>query len=110
MRTILIFADAGRRPYFIASSKRSTAARDAIRHKSYPMKKYDTGARRALTEFMKDNAGRQFTADEIAEQLSAAAGKSTVYRLLSRLCDEGELRRLPRDGRSRHGLSGDPRR
>lgn len=62
------------------------------------MKKYDTGARRALTEFMKDNAGRQFTADEIAGQLSDAAGKSTVYRLLSRLCDEGELRRLPRDG------------
>lgn len=62
------------------------------------MKTYKTDARRALMDFMKNNAQRQFTAEEIAEMLSDHAGKSTVYRLLSRLCDEGEIRRLPRTG------------
>lgn len=60
------------------------------------MKTYKTDARRALIDFMKNNAQKQFTADEIAAALAEHAGKSTVYRLLSRLCDEGELRRLPR--------------
>lgn len=62
------------------------------------MKTYETASRRALIDFMKNNSQKQFTADEIARELSAFAGKSTVYRLLSKLCEEGELRRLPRTG------------
>lgn len=62
------------------------------------MKTYDTEARRALCEFMKNNAERQFTAEELCAAVSHSAGKSTVYRLIARLCDEGEIRRIPRGG------------
>lgn len=62
------------------------------------MKKYETASRKALLKFMKSNSAEQFTADEIALRLEGLAGKSTVYRLLARLCDEGEIRRLPRTG------------
>ena len=62
------------------------------------MKTYDTDSRRAVTDFLRTNADTQFTADELASALADKAGKSTVYRLLSRLCDEGEIRRLSRDG------------
>ena len=62
------------------------------------MKTYDTEARRTLCEFMKNNAERQFTAEELCAAVSHSAGKSTVYRLIARLCDEGEIRRIPRGG------------
>lgn len=52
------------------------------------MKTYDTEARRALCEFMKNNAERQFTAEELCAAVSHSAGKSTVYRLIARLCYE----------------------
>ena len=47
---------------------------------------------------MKNNAERQFTAEELCAAVSHSAGKSTVYRLIARLCDEGEIRRIPRGG------------
>ena len=62
------------------------------------MRSYDTKAKSALSEFLRKNADRQFTAEELADIMSKSAGKSTVYRLLARLCDEGEIRRLPREG------------
>ena len=62
------------------------------------MRSYDTKAKNALSDYLRTNAQKQFTAEQLAEAMSATAGKSTVYRLLTRLCEEGEIRRLPRDG------------
>ena len=62
------------------------------------MKTYDTKAKSALSEYLRTNADRQFTAEELADIMSKSAGKSTVYRLLAKLCEDGEIRRLPREG------------
>ena len=62
------------------------------------MRSYDTKAKSALSEFLRTNADRQFTAEELADIMSKSAGKSTVYRLLAKLCEDGEIRRLPREG------------
>ena len=63
------------------------------------MRSYDTKAKTALSDYLRDHADRQFTADELARIMENTAGKSTVYRLLIHLCDIGEIRRLPRDGK-----------
>lgn len=62
------------------------------------MKTYETESRRAVCEFLRENSDKQYTAEEVASVLSEHAGKSTVYRLLSRLCEEGAIRRLSREG------------
>lgn len=62
------------------------------------MKSYDTKARAALSEYLRSHDKEQFTAQELAEIMSGIAGKSTVYRLLIKLCEDGEIRRLPREG------------
>ena len=62
------------------------------------MRSYDTKAKNALTEYLRTHADRQFTAEQLAGTMEGTAGKSTVYRLLARLCEDGEIRRLPRDG------------
>ena len=62
------------------------------------MRSYDTKARTALSDYLRTNAERQFTAEELAVIMSESAGKSTVYRLLAKLCEDGEIRRLPREG------------
>ncbi len=58
---------------------------------------YNTAAREAISAFFASNPDRQFTADQIFEEtcriLSKKPGKSTVYRLLSRLCEEKFLRK-----------------
>lgn len=63
--------------------------------------RYNTAAREAVIAFFCSNADRQFTADEvyvgISSILSKIPGKSTVYRLLSKLNEDGFLRRY-RDG------------
>lgn len=62
------------------------------------MKTYDTDSRRAVADFLRDHADEQYTAEDVAAALRDKAGKSTVYRLLSRLCEEGEIRRLAKEG------------
>ena len=62
------------------------------------MRSYDTKAKAALSDYLRTHADRQFTADELAATMSGTAGKSTVYRLLLRLCEDGEIRRLARAG------------
>lgn len=63
--------------------------------------RYNTAAREAIVAFFCSNPDRQFTADAVFDAISVllckAPGKSTVYRLLSKLCEEGLLRRF-RDG------------
>ena len=70
--------------------------------------RYRTPARRALLDFFASRPDRQFTAEQLCTLLcdtddriasqgggkSEFIGKSTVYRQLSRLCEEGVLRRF----------------
>lgn len=66
------------------------------------MKTYNTSQRQHLVDFMKNNADRQYTIEEIAEHIENV-GKSTVYRLINRMVDEGIVRRTIR-GNSRQFL------
>ena len=52
------------------------------------MKTYNTSQRQHLVDFMKNNADRQYTIEEIAEHIENV-GKSTVYRLINRMVDGG---------------------
>lgn len=66
------------------------------------MKTYNTSQRQQLVDFMKKNADTQYTIEEIAECIHTV-GKSTVYRLINRMVDEGIVRRTVR-GNSRQFL------
>ena len=60
---------------------------------------YNTKQRSAVLSFFEDNAEGQFTIDELIEHLGETApGKSTVYRLVKKLEEDGELRRFTREG------------
>ena len=68
------------------------------------MKLYNTEQKRALLDFLKKHSNEQFTIEEIACALSgcdSAPGKSTVYRLMTRLVDSGDVRRFAPEN-SRH--------
>lgn len=70
---------------------------------------YQTQQRRTLLDFFESGEGREFTIEEIIEGLGEdAPGKSTVYRLVKKLEEEGTLRRITREGTSRavYQLSG----
>ena len=60
---------------------------------------YQTRQRRAVLEFLAQHAERQFTVDELLAAMGAAApGRSTAYRLLDRLAEEGAVRRFLPEG------------
>lgn len=62
---------------------------------------YQTQQKTALLSFLSRNADRPYTVDEIMAGMGAQApGKSTAYRLIKKLCDEGQLRRFVREGTS----------
>ncbi len=55
---------------------------------------YKTKSRNAIIEYLRDNADKRFTARDIVEALSEKDGginRSTIYRNLERLCQEGKL-------------------
>ena len=65
------------------------------------MSSYNTEQKKLLEEFMERNNDRSFTIDEILEGLceictypAQLPGRSTVYRLVSRLAEEGKLRKF----------------
>ncbi len=63
------------------------------------MKGYQTEQRATLLRFLEDNRERAFTIEEAVAELQrtcgeAAPGKSTVYRLMQRLVEEKEVKRL----------------
>lgn len=63
------------------------------------MREYNTQQKNALLCFLRQNAESQYTIDEIMDALGdTAPGKSTVYRQIKRLCDEGTVRRFVREG------------
>ena len=56
---------------------------------------YNTEKRTELLKFLNESSGRTYTAEEIcAALLPDGRGRSTVYRLISKLVDEGKLRRI----------------
>ena len=67
------------------------------------MKGYQTEQKRMLLTFLEKNQAHPLTIEEIVFGLSGehAPGKSTVYRLMNQLVQEGVVRRIVR-GNSRH--------
>ena len=65
-------------------------------------KTYQTDGRRELLAFLRQNADRPLSIDEILTALPAehAPARSSVYRLMTRLVEEGTVRRFVR-GNSR---------
>lgn len=58
---------------------------------------YHTAGRDKLLAYLAEHPGRQMTVEELTQALvreGVAVGKSTVYRLVGKLCEEGKLRRL----------------
>jgi Fur family ferric uptake transcriptional regulator len=69
------------------------------------MREYNTEQKKILTDFLRKNREKAYTIEEIAHELkelygASAPGKSTVYRLIPHLVEEGQVSRLPR-GRGR---------
>ena len=59
---------------------------------------YQTQQKTAVLDFLRANAKRQFTVDELISAMGENAPvKSTAYRLINKLCDEGKVRRFSRD-------------
>ena len=63
---------------------------------------YNTEKRSELIAFFENGSGQAYTIDEICRSiLPDGQGKSTVYRLISRLVDEGKVRKIS-DAKTRH--------
>lgn len=70
------------------------------------MAAYNTRQKKMIEDFMLQNSENQFTVEELAKGLTEALGaeapgKSTVYRLINRMVDDGEVKRFVQ-GNSRH--------
>ncbi len=67
------------------------------------MKGYQTDQKRLLLSFLEQNCAHPLTIEEISRGLNGASapGKSTVYRLMNQLVQEGKVRRSVK-GNSRH--------
>ena len=64
--------------------------------------KYNTGKKQQIIAFLSSNASRSFTVDEICDAIiGSSKGRSTVYRLIAELLDEGCIRRIS-DEKTRH--------
>lgn len=62
------------------------------------MSSYHTRQKKAVEEFFFNNHDRGFTPDEVASSLPSVP-RSTVYRLITQLSDEGFLRKTGNEGR-----------
>ena len=72
------------------------------------MAEYATEQKKMLSDFLKENAERAFSIDELIEGMRACYGErvpgtSTVYRLMTRLVEEGSVKRFVK-GHSRRFL------
>lgn len=56
---------------------------------------YNTEKRKKIFELLSKNPDKSYTAEQILSEVTEdGAGKSTVYRLISRMVDEGAIRRV----------------
>lgn len=63
---------------------------------------YNTAGRRRLLLFLGDNPEKQYTVDELYSALcvqNLRVGKSSLYRLLDKLCAEGIVRKFKEEGK-----------
>ena len=67
------------------------------------MGRYQTEQKKMLLSYMRENEQKQFSAEELSavfeksgEEDGKKPGKSTIYRLVSELAEEGVLRRFPK--------------
>ena len=61
---------------------------------------YNTSGKKALVRFLAAHDDRQFTVEELFAALTAEEiriGKSSLYRLLERLCAEGAVRKFKQE-------------
>lgn len=70
------------------------------------MSSYHTAQKSLMLDFLTENPERSFTAEELSEAMierfgaESAPGKSTVYRLIRKMADDGVVKRTARgDGR-----------
>ena len=68
-------------------------------------REYQTEQRKRLVSFLEKNSDKQYTIEEIAVQLggSTGLGKSTIYRIMAKLSEDGIVRRFA-NGNSRQFL------
>ena len=63
--------------------------------------KYKTGKKELILELLSEKCNSAYSIEQICERITdAGKGKSTVYRLVSELVDDGVIRRLT-DGKTR---------
>ena len=62
------------------------------------MSSYNTRQKSAVAAFFSDHPDRGFTPEEVASSVPDVP-RSTVYRLISQLCDDGAIRRTGPSGR-----------
>lgn len=67
------------------------------------MAEYKTEQKRILKKILEENSDRAYTVEELMEKLAENGsenipGKSTVYRLITRLTEEGTVKRFLRSG------------
>lgn len=56
---------------------------------------YKTKQRELIAGFFRKNTDRQFSINDISDKFYSIIGKSTVYREVSRLADDGFIRKYP---------------
>lgn len=62
------------------------------------MKGYQTEQKKLLLSYLSSHADRAFTLEELAAVMTeCGVGKSTVYRLVARLSEEGAVRRYAKE-------------
>ena len=70
------------------------------------MSEYNTEQKKLLLDFLERNSDRSYTIDEIVEGIKSSSGehslgRSTVYRLMTRLCEEKRVQRFAGEGSRR---------
>lgn len=70
------------------------------------MSGYNTEQKKLLLEFLERNSDKSYTIDEIVEGIKSSSGehslgRSTVYRLMTRLCEEKRVQRFAGEGSRR---------
>lgn len=65
------------------------------------MAEYNTEQKKLLLKFLEENHDSSYTIEEITGELKArgaSVGKSTIYRLMTKLVEEGRVKRQLADG------------
>lgn len=64
------------------------------------MAEYKTEQKKMLFDFLKSNSESSYTIEQIIEALGGGIGKSTVYRLMTKLVEEKKAHKIAGEGRT----------